>query len=141
MGSRIEMLGFEQKAAVRLPVESAEVVVCGGYGVGSKENFGNLEKLAGMLSGAVGCTRPAVDAGLMEDETNMVGTSGKSIRPKLYIGAGISGAAHHVCGMKDAGTIISINNDPEASIFEASDYKIVADADTIIQAIIRQLEE
>jgi electron transfer flavoprotein alpha subunit len=141
MDSRIETLGAERRTATHLPVESAEVVVCGGYGVGSKESFGNLEKLAGMLSGAVGCTRPAVDAGFMADEANMVGTSGKSIRPKLYIGVGISGAAHHVCGMKDAGTIISINSDPDAPVFEASDYRIVADGDTVIRAIISQLEK
>jgi electron transfer flavoprotein alpha subunit len=135
----VEVLSVERKSAPRLPVTAADVVICGGFGMGAEEDFKILEELADRLSGAVAGTRPAADAGLIEDESSMIGTSGKSVRPKLYMGFGISGAAHHVCGIKDAGTIISVNNDPDAEIFSVSDYKVVGDAPAIARAVLERL--
>lgn len=123
-----------------LPVEQAEIVLCGGLGIGGEENWSELEKLAGLLSAAVGCTRPALDAGWAQNEENMIGTSGKLIRPKVYVGFGISGATHHVCGMKDAGTVISVNQNPQAESFVSSDYCAVGDAGKIIGCMIDELE-
>lgn len=122
-----------------IPVEAAPVVVCGGWGMGSKENWRLLEDLAGLLGGAVGCTRPAVDEGWVEGESRMIGTSGKVVRPKIYIGVALSGSSHHVCGMKDSDLIISINNDPKAAIFEVSDVRIVGDAKTILSSLIEKV--
>jgi len=124
-----------------VPLEEAEVVVCGGFGVGDKEHWSMLEKLAEKLGGAVGCTRPAVDEGWAEGEHLMIGTSGKSIRPKVYIGFGISGATHHICGMKDSGVIISINKDENSEIFKVSDFGLVGDARGILPLLLERLGE
>lgn len=128
----IKVLNVHQKVSSGMPLEKAEVVVCGGYGIGDRENWSNMEQLSDLLNGAVGCTRPAVDCGLALDETNMIGTSGKSIRPKVYLGFGISGATHHLCGIKDSGLIITVNSDDNAEIFKSSDYYAVGDAGEII---------
>ncbi len=77
----------------------------------------------------------------LEAEENMIGASGKSVRPKLYMAFGISGASHHVCGMKDSSTIISINRDQNAEIFSASDYKVVADCNSILDSLLKKLSE
>jgi len=122
-----------------IPLEKAPVVVCGGWGMGSKENWTLLGELAELLGGAVGCTRPAIDEGWMPDESSMIGTSGKVIRPKVYIGAALSGSSHHVCGMKDSDLIISINNDPKAAIFEVSDIRVVGDAKQVLLALIERI--
>lgn len=124
-----------------IPLAAAPVVVCGGWGMGSKENWALLGELAGLLGGAVGCTRPAIDEGWMPDESTMIGTSGKVIRPKVYIGAALSGSSHHVCGMKDSDLIISINNDPKAAIFEVSDVGVVGDAKQVLSALIEKIRE
>ncbi len=122
-----------------IPLEKAAVVVCGGWGMGSKENWALLGELANLLGGAVGCTRPAIDEGWMTDESTMIGTSGKVIRPKVYIGAALSGSSHHVCGMKDSDLIISINSDPRAAIFAVSDIRIVGDAKQILTGLIERI--
>ena len=124
-----------------IPLEAAAVVVCGGWGMGSKENWALLGELAGLLGGAVGCTRPAIDEGWMPDESYMIGTSGKVIRPKVYIGAALSGSSHHVCGMKDSDLIISINSDPKAAIFDVSDVRVVGDAKEILAGLIKKIRE
>ncbi|MDR2157650.1 MAG: electron transfer flavoprotein subunit alpha/FixB family protein [Clostridiales Family XIII bacterium] len=131
----VEIVGFEKRATKKMPITAADVVICGGYGVATRENFRILEEVAEQLSGAIGGTRPALDAGWIEDESGMIGTSGRTVRPKVYIGFGVSGAAHHVCGIKDAGTIISVNQDPDAEIFEVSDYKAIGDARAVAQAL------
>jgi len=124
-----------------IPLEAAQVVVCGGWGMGSKENWALLGELASLLGGAVGCTRPAIDEGWMPDESYMIGTSGKVIRPKVYIGAALSGSSHHVCGMKDSDLVISINNDPQAAIFDVSDLRVVGDAKQILTGLIAKIRE
>lgn len=138
---RIAPLSVHHSPPEGKPLEAAEVVIAGGWGIGSKEDWKLLEELAEALGGAVGCTRPAVDEGWAPGEHVMIGTSGKTIKPKVYIGVGISGATHHICGMKDSGTIISINKDPNAAIFGVSDVKVVSDFKKILPLLIKRIKE
>jgi electron transfer flavoprotein alpha subunit len=133
--SKITAKEIVQKEMEGMPLEKAQVIICGGYGTGNAENWKQIEKLAGLLGGAAGCTRPVADQGWVDGEERMIGTSGKTVRPKVYIGTGISGAAHHVCGMKDAGVVISINTDKDAEMFGASDYIAVADGAEVIREL------
>jgi len=137
---RIKVLEVRRQEISGRPLEEAEVVVAGGWGVGSKENWQLLEELAELLGAAVGCTRPALDEGWTAGEHTMIGTSGKAVRPKVYVGFGISGATHHVVGIKDAGLVISINTNPRAEVFQYSDVKVVADARSVIDALIAELK-
>ncbi|PWB67633.1 MAG: electron transfer flavoprotein subunit alpha [Deltaproteobacteria bacterium] len=122
-----------------LPLEEADVVVAGGWGIGGKENWELLAELAGELSGAVGCTRPALDEGWTAGEHTMIGTSGKTVRPKVYLGFGISGSPHHTVGIRDAGVIISVNSDPGAPAFECSDFCVPADFRKILPLLLTEI--
>jgi electron transfer flavoprotein alpha subunit len=122
-----------------LPLEKAEVIVAGGWGVGSAENWKLIEGLAEALGGAVGATRPPVDEGWAK-EGQMIGQSGKTVRPSLYIGVGISGVMHHLVGMDQSKTVISINTDPKAEIFQASDVVVVADFRKILPRLIDEIK-
>lgn len=137
--SVIKYLSSERTEFEGIPIESAELIVCGGNGIGDAQNWSNLEQLAALLGAGIAYTRPVVDNGWVDQEHGMVGTSGKSVRPKAYLGFGISGATHHICGFKDAGTIISVNNNRDADIFNASDFKVVADAPDLIRVLIEML--
>jgi electron transfer flavoprotein alpha subunit len=137
---QIEALEVHYRPPSGKPLEQAEVVVAGGWGIGCQEDWQLIEDLATVLDGAIGCTRPAVDEGWAAGEHMMIGTSGKTIKPKVYIGIGISGATHHLCGMKDAGTIISINKDSKATIFDVSDVKVVADFRKLVPLLIKKLK-
>ena len=117
-------------------LKEAPIIVAGGYGVGSKENFELLEELAELLGGEVGGSRAAVDAGFI-DHNRQIGQTGTTVRPKLYIAAGISGAIQHTAGMQDASMIISINNDPEAPINSLADYVIQGDLGVVIPKMIK----
>jgi electron transfer flavoprotein alpha subunit len=119
-------------------VEEAEVVVAGGAGIGSQEDWKWVERLAQILHGAVGGTRPPMDEGWISEE-QMIGQSGKTIRPKLYIGIGISGVIQHVVGIQDAKVIIAINNDPKAALFQSADLAAVADFRKIVPLLIEEL--
>ena len=123
------------------PLNQADVVIAGGYGVGSKENWAIIEELATTLSGSVGATRPACDEGWAKLEDQMIGQSGKTIRPKLYVGVGISGAMHHLIGIKDSKVIVAINADEKAPIAAASDYVLVGDFKQIVPALIKELKQ
>lgn len=123
-----------------LPVEKAEVIVCTGLGIVNNENLDKAKKLASILKASMGYTRPMVDMGYIENENSMIGSSGKMVKPKLYIGFGISGAAQHICGMKDSGIIININTNEKAECFAASNYKIVADSGVMLDELLRILE-
>lgn len=117
-------------------LKDATIIVAGGYGVGSKENFKHLEELANLLGGEVGGSRAAVDAGYIK-HNRQIGQTGTTVRPKLYIAAGISGAIQHTAGMQDASLIISINKDPEAPINKIADYVIEGDLVEVIPKMIK----
>ncbi len=112
------------------------IIVAGGYGVGSKENFDKLFELAEVLGGEVGGSRAAVDAGYIDHE-RQIGQTGVTVRPKLYIAAGISGAVQHTAGMQNAAMVISINTDKNAPINEIADYVIVGDLNEVIPKMIK----
>ncbi|GAB1475674.1 electron transfer flavoprotein subunit alpha [Bacillota bacterium] len=133
---RLRPIGTYITKPASKPIDEAEIVLAGGYGLGTKENWSRLEELAELLGGAAGSTRPCLDEGWADSEETMIGTSGKSIRPKVYMGFGISGATHHLCGIKDSGLVISINKDPNANIFGASDYCAVCDVDKMLPVLI-----
>ncbi len=142
-GERIRLRAVKvvREEPVGVPLEGAEVVVAGGFGIGGKEPWALLDDLARELSGAVGCTRPALDEGWTSGEHTMIGTSGKTVRPKVYLGFGISGSPHHTVGIKDAGVIVSINSDPRAPVFESSDYCVVSDFRKIVPDLIREIRK
>jgi len=119
----------------KVNLKSAPIIVAGGYGMGSKENFEILHELAHVLGGEIAGSRAAVDAGFIPHE-RQVGQTGVTVRPKLYIACGISGAIQHRAGMQDSNKIVAINNDPEAPIFDVCHYGIVGDVMDIIPKFI-----
>ena len=121
-------------------LKGAPIVVAGGYGVGSKEGFELLQKLADELHGEVGATRAAVDAGYC-DHDRQIGQTGVTVRPKVYIACGISGAIQHVAGMKESGIVISINTDPAAPINQLADYVIEGSVEEVVPKMIKYYKE
>lgn len=127
-------------AAKTVNIKDADLIVAGGAGVGSKENFALVEELADLLGGEVGATRAAVDAGWILPE-RQIGQTGVTVKPDLYIACGISGAVQHRVGMLDSEKIIAINIDSNAPIFRFSDYRIVGDLTDVIPKLIEILED
>lgn len=119
----------------KVNLKGSAIIVAGGYGLGSKENFRLIHELAEVLGGEVAGSRAAVDAGFISPE-RQVGQTGVTVRPKLYIAVGISGAIQHRAGMQDSNKIIAINSDPEAPIFDVAHYAIVGDATEVIPRFI-----
>jgi electron transfer flavoprotein alpha subunit len=115
----------------KINIKGAQIIVAGGYGMGSRENFQLLHQFARLIGASVGATRAAVDAGFCEGE-RQIGQTGVTVRPKLYIACGISGAVQHRAGMEQSAKIISINTDPDAPINAIADYTIIGDVMTVI---------
>ena len=120
----------------KVNIKNSPIIISGGYGVGSKENFDLLFQLADVLGADVGASRAAVDAGFV-DHDRQIGQTGVTVRPKVYIACGISGQIQHIAGMQDSSIIISINNDPDAPINAISDYVITGEVERVIPKMIK----
>jgi electron transfer flavoprotein alpha subunit len=121
-------------------IEEANIIIAGGRGLGSKENFKLIYELADVIGASIACTRPVVDRGWLP-ASQQVGQSGKTVSPKLYIAVGISGAMYHTVGMKNSEIIIAINKDPKAPIFQIANYGIVGDLFKVLPLLIERLRE
>ncbi len=124
----------------KINIKGASVIVAGGYGMGSKENFRLVHELADVLGAEVGASRAAVDAGFTE-HARQIGQTGVTVRPKLYIACGISGQIQHTAGMDQSSMVISINNDPNAPINKIADYAITGDVNEIIPKMIKYYKQ
>ena len=124
------------RADKEVDLQGAQIIVAGGYGVGSKENFKLIYDLAEAIGGEVGASRAAVDAGWISHD-HQVGQTGVTVRPRLYIACGISGSIQHTAGMSESKKIIAINTDPDAPIFSCAHYAIVGDLNQVIPQMIK----
>jgi electron transfer flavoprotein alpha subunit len=136
---KTRMLKREEQPRGKVDLTEADIIVAGGRGLRAAENFAILEDLAGVIGGTVGATRSVVDAKWRGQE-DQVGKSGKTVSPKLYIAAGISGAIHHIMGMDTSKAVLAINKDPNAIIFNYATYGIVGDLFEVIPAMTAELK-
>lgn len=135
-----KIIGLEKAAGTKLDITEAEIVVAAGRGIKAPENFKILEELADVLNASVGTTRAIVDEG-WRDQKDQIGKSGKNISAKLYMAFGISGAIHHVLGIGTCKTVVAVDTDPNALIFNYADYAIVGDLFKIVPALTEELKK
>ena len=135
----IEILD-EHRQEKKVNLKAARVIVAGGAGVGSKNNFKLIYDLAHCLGASAGATRAAVDLGYI-DSDHQVGQTGTTVRPSLYVAVGISGAIQHQAGMCESSKIVAINNDPDAPIFSVAHYKILGDLNEVVPMMIKAIRE
>lgn len=137
---REEMLGFSPMENADVNIEEADRIVCGGRGLKKGENFKLIQELAHRLGAAVGASRDAVDRGWAE-YPQQIGLSGRTVVPKLYMGFGVSGAIQHLAGMKTSETIVVVNSDPDAQIFQVADFGIIGDLFEIVPELTKELDK
>lgn len=136
----VEVLKFEQVMEAKQDIQDAKILVSGGRGIGSKENFEVLYDLSDTIGGMVSASRAAVDSGWL-DPSRQVGQTGKTVRPDLYFACGISGAIQHVAGMEEAELIIAINKDKGSKIFEVADLGVVGDVHKILPLVTEEIKK
>ena len=136
----VQFAGYEEPEAREVDLAKAEVVVSAGRGIGKKDNIAAIAELAGHLKGEMGASRPVVDAGWVS-HNRQVGATGQMVAPKLYVACGISGAIHHLAGMRNSDFIVAINTDKDAPISEVADVLVVADVMPFVAALNEKLKK
>src|SRR5664280_306986 len=138
--SKVKFIEFIKEETTALPIQEADMIVSGGKGMKDAKNFNLLHELADLLNSSVGASRQAVDMGWIP-YSHQVGLSGKTVSPRLYVCAGVSGAVQHIAGMSSADVVVAINNDPDAPIFKVCNFGIVGDALEVLPILIEKLRE
>ena len=136
----VEILDIVKNVSDVVDIQDAKILVSGGRGVGTPENFKMLEELAEVVGGTVSCSRAVVDAGWKPQDLQ-VGQTGKTVRPQVYFAIGISGAIQHVAGMEESDLIIAVNKDEDAPIFDVADYGIVGDLNKIVPLLTEETQK